>query len=79
MARLVDIHELLFGKPDPATLLPLDGAVADEVTALLTARGHAPTGDVGAALASWAGVANLEERMVAGAIDPLVLDELRRS
>jgi hypothetical protein len=42
--------------------------------------GYAPAGgDVGAALASWAGVANLEERMVPGAIDPLVLDELRKA
>src|SRR4051794_24092540 len=65
MARLIEIHELLFGRPDPATLLPLDGDVAAEVSALLTARGHAPTdGDVAAALAGWAGVANLEERMV---------------
>src|SRR5438067_1003075 len=31
-----------------------------------------------AALASWAGVENLEERMVPGRIDPLVLAHLRR-
>ena len=31
-----------------------------------------------AALADWAGIENLEERMVAGQIDPLVLAHLRR-
>jgi putative peptidoglycan binding protein len=33
--------------------------------------------DLDRALASWAGIENLEERLVAGAIDPLVLDQLR--
>ena len=70
LRRLLDLHQLYFGKPDPATLLPLDGDLADEVTRLLTALGHP-------SLEDWAGVENFEERMVDGAIDPLVLDRLR--
>ncbi|GAB4053128.1 DUF1028 domain-containing protein [Catellatospora paridis] len=76
LARLLDIHTLLFDKPDPATLLPLRDAVAAEVRALLAARGHAQS-DLDAALSDWAGIENLEERMVPGHIDPLVLTHLR--
>jgi len=75
LARLLDLHALYFDKPDPARLLALTGDLADEVRALL----GGPSGDLDAALASWAGVANLEERMVPGSIDPLVLAELRRA
>jgi uncharacterized Ntn-hydrolase superfamily protein len=80
VGRLVEMHTLYFERPDPATLLPLDGAVAAEVRALLAGAGH-PAGrsaaELDEALASWAGIANLEERIVSGAIDPLVLDQLR--
>jgi len=79
LARLLGIHEMLFGRPDPETLLDLTGDLADEVAALLTAAGHPPSGgDLDAALASWAGVENLEERLVSGRIDPVVLAHLRR-
>jgi len=82
LARLLDTHELLFGKPDPETLLDLDGTLADEVRERLAVAGH-PTANTGAdaldaALASWAGVENLEERIVPNKIDPKVLGELRR-
>ncbi len=76
LARLLDVHTLLFGKPDPDTLLPLDGALAAEVRELLAARGHTHS-DLDAALADWAGIENLEERMVPGHLDPLVLAHLR--
>jgi uncharacterized Ntn-hydrolase superfamily protein len=75
LTRLLGLHELYFGKPDPATLLELTGALADEVRSRLSALGHTH-GDLDAALASWAGVENLEERLVPGRIDPLVLDRL---
>ncbi len=81
LGRLLAIHSFLFERPDPATLIPLTGAIADEVGGLLTTAGHPPAGASGAdldeALASWAGVENLEERIVAGQIDPLVLEHLR--
>jgi uncharacterized Ntn-hydrolase superfamily protein len=79
LARLMEMHTLYFERPDPATLIPLPG-VASEVRERLTLAGH-PSGEsiaeLDEALASWAGIANLEERIVAGAIDPLVLAELR--
>lgn len=79
LGRLFDIHQMLFGEQDPATLLPLTGTVAEEVSALLAAAGH-PVGAPGLddALAAWAGVENLEERIVPGRIDPVVLEHLRR-
>ncbi|MBV9369355.1 MAG: DUF1028 domain-containing protein [Frankiales bacterium] len=76
LARLLDLHDIYFGKPDPATLLPLDGAVADEVRDRLAALGHTDA-DLDKALADWAGIENYEERLVPGQIDPIVLDKLR--
>lgn len=76
MARLLSMHSLYFERPDPATLIPLDGEVAVEVRGLLSEAGYTAA-DLDETLASWAGVENLEERIVAGAIDPLVLEQLR--
>ncbi|MEU4681392.1 DUF1028 domain-containing protein [Micromonospora sp. NPDC023737] len=76
--RLLAVHTLLFTRPDPASLLDLSGAVAAEVGALLAALGH-PVDDPEEALASWAGMENLEERLVPGRIDPVVLEHLRRA
>ena len=80
LTRLLELHTLYFERPDPATLLDLDGDVGAEVRERLAALGH-PAGpeptDLDEALASWAGIANLEERIVAGRIDPLVLGQLR--
>ncbi|MGH3328083.1 MAG: DUF1028 domain-containing protein [Streptomycetales bacterium] len=78
LGRLLELHELYFGRPDPASLLRLDGALSQEVRDRLTGLGHA-AGDLDAALASWAGIENLEERLVRGRIDPLVLGRLRRA
>ena len=72
LRRLLDLHRLYFGKPDPDTLLPLEGDVAAEVAQRLDALGYRTLDD-------WAGVENYEERMVAGHIDPLVLDKLREA
>nr|WP_296071267.1 DUF1028 domain-containing protein [uncultured Actinoplanes sp.] len=76
MARLLAMHSLYFERPDPATLIPLTGDTAAEVRERLSRAGHTAD-DLDEALASWAGVENLEERIVPGAIDPLVLDQLR--
>ncbi|MEE6261514.1 DUF1028 domain-containing protein [Plantactinospora sonchi] len=79
LGRLLEVHTMLFGRPDPATLLDLTGALADEVATLLAAAGHPNDGgDLDARLAAWAGVENLEERLVPARIDPLVLAHLRR-
>ncbi|NJP35180.1 DUF1028 domain-containing protein [Micromonospora thermarum] len=80
LGRLLAVHTLLFSRPDPATLLDLTGAVATEVVALLTALGHpAHPAAPDEALFSWAGLENLEERLVPGRIDPVVLDHLRKA
>lgn len=76
LARLLDIHELFFGKSDPAALLSLDGDLGVEVRRLLQVSDQS---NVDEALASWAGVENLEERMVLGKIDPVVLRYLRNT
>jgi uncharacterized Ntn-hydrolase superfamily protein len=78
LSRLLDLHALYFDKPDPATLLDLADQLADEVAGRLAALGYSDA-DLEAALASWAGVANLEERLVPGKIDSQVLAHLRTS
>ncbi len=76
LVRLLGIRDLLFERPDPAACLPLEGDVADEVRRRLTTLGHTDF-YLTTALEGWAGIENLEERMVPGRIDPLVLDHLR--
>lgn len=70
VGRLLDLHDLYFGKPDLATALPLAGELAAEVAQRLAHLGYPD-------LETWAGVENYEERMLDGLIDPLVLDQLR--
>lgn len=72
LGRLLALHDLYFGKPDPADLLPLEGALAEEVSTLLTRLGYET-------LDAWAGTENFEERLVPGKLDPLILDQLRNS
>lgn len=72
LSRLVDLHELYFGRPDPASLLPLQGALHDEVRDRLGRLGFSSLDD-------WAGMENYEERLVDGAIDPVVLGKLREA
>jgi uncharacterized Ntn-hydrolase superfamily protein len=72
LQRLLELHQLYFGKPDPATLLDLTGSLAHEVDARVRSLGHAD-------LDSWAGYENYEDRMVAGKLDPLVLEKLREA
>jgi len=70
LSRLLDLHRLYFDRPDPDTLLPLEGELAAEVDLRLRSLGFETLDD-------WAGVENYEERMVDGQIDPLVLGQLR--
>jgi uncharacterized Ntn-hydrolase superfamily protein len=81
LARLLEIHDRLFGKPDPKTLMDLTGSLAEEVRSLLGLRGHiagdVSTQELDRVLASWAGMENLEARLVPGRMDPIVLEFLR--
>lgn len=70
LARLLDLYDLYFGKP--ASTLPLEGELAAEVADRLARLGHP-------SLDSWAAVENYEERVVVGAIDPVVLEKLREA
>jgi uncharacterized Ntn-hydrolase superfamily protein len=68
LARLLELHHLYFGRPEET--LPLEGDLAVEIGERLSRLGYAT-------LEEWAGIANFEERMVDGAIDVLVLQQLR--
>jgi uncharacterized Ntn-hydrolase superfamily protein len=73
--RLLDLHDLYFGKPDPATLIAM-AEVGPEVEAHLVRLGY-DVSDFDAAYDAWLGTENYEERHVPGHIDPLVLDRMR--
>lgn len=70
LVRLLDLHEVYFGRPDPAVILPVEGQLADEVQERLGRLGYD-------SLEGWAGVENYEQRLVPGGIDPVVLAKLR--
>ena len=82
LARLHGLHELLYGEASDADKIPLEGAVAEEVRELLILVGHPPAGDedgLQTALRAWVAAENLEERWWGeDALDPVVLDHLRR-
>lgn len=81
LERLLGLHDLLFGEPDPEALLDLSGELLAEVRDRLAAQGFASADDSAAAtetaLARWAGRENLEERLVEGKLDPVVLEYMR--
>ena len=71
LRRLYGIHQALFGKTPKEEWLELDETLRAEVDERLARLGYA-------SLADWAGVENLEERVDGdGAIDPVVLEQLR--
>lgn len=70
LGRLLRMHDLVFGKPTETW--PLEGEVADRLRRALDALGYADP-DLMDALEHAAGVENLEERLVPGAVDPVVL------
>jgi uncharacterized Ntn-hydrolase superfamily protein len=76
LARLHDIHSLLFGKTPPDQWVAVDDALHAELVDRLTKLGY--EGGLDRALAAWAGTENLEERLDGTQkIDPVVLSELR--
>jgi uncharacterized Ntn-hydrolase superfamily protein len=77
LARLYEMHALLFGKTPREEWVDVDDELRSELTARLAALGY--DGGFSGALEAWSGTENLEER-VDGVekIDPVVLAELRR-
>ena len=70
LGRLLRLHDLVFGKP--AETWPIEGEVADRLRRALDSLGYIDP-DLMDALEHAAGVENLEERLVPGAVDPVVL------
>lgn len=82
LERLLDLHDVFFSKPDTSDLLEVTDELSAEVGAMLRRLGFPPVGDdavsLGLALMQWAGVENLEERVVPEPkLDPVVLRILR--
>ena len=73
LGRLLRMHDLVFGKPTGTW--PVEGEVADRLRRALDALGYVNP-DLMDALEHAAGVENLEERLVPGAVDPVVLSYL---
>jgi uncharacterized Ntn-hydrolase superfamily protein len=72
LRRLYGLHQQLFGETPREQWLPVDDELRAEIEGHLARLGHERLED-------WAGVANLEERVDGDeAIDPVVLNELRR-
>jgi len=78
LERMLDLHELYFGRTPDAELLVLDGALADELRGWLAKVGY-DSGDVARDLYDWMGRENFEERWRDAKVDPVVLEHLRRS
>ena len=74
LQRLYSIQDMLFGHTPEYQLIPLEQVQA-ELTELLARVGH--PGPVERGLREWAGMENLEERLYAGRVDPVVLRALR--
>ncbi|HZR95222.1 MAG TPA: DUF1028 domain-containing protein [Gaiellaceae bacterium] len=73
LRRLYTLHDRLFGVTPREDWLPLDETLRSEVNERLAALGYD-------SLDSWAGVANLEERVDGESeIDPVVLEALREA
>ena len=76
LARLYNLHDLLFGKTSHEDWLPVDDELRAELQQRLGALGY--HGELDQALNDWAGTENLEERVDGiERIDPVVLAELR--
>lgn len=88
LGKLLRMHRLYFGRPDPADLLPIDSALARELQTLVRRLGYAEADangqwDAASQAAFWALVSseNLEERWspetTPDHLDKVVLDYLR--
>ncbi|HEY7398909.1 MAG TPA: DUF1028 domain-containing protein [Gaiellaceae bacterium] len=76
IARLYELHALLFGKTPASKWVPVDDELRGELAERLAKLGY--EGELADALTAWAGTENLEERLDGiERIDPVVLEELR--
>jgi uncharacterized Ntn-hydrolase superfamily protein len=77
LRRIYGLHQAIFGKTPREEWLPVDEALEAELRERLARLGY--DGEPADTLSRWAGNENLEERVDgAEAIDPVVLEELRR-
>jgi uncharacterized Ntn-hydrolase superfamily protein len=73
LKRIYALHQQLFGRTPERFWLPLEGELRDEVDERLGRLGFD-------SLEAWASVENLEERVNdSGAVDPVVLEALRKA
>ena len=79
LVRLLSLHELYFGKPNPEDLHPLEDDLHAEVDAMLVSLGHGGDESLDERLFDWMGWENYEERHVPGHIDVVVLLKLREA
>jgi len=76
LARLYRLHDLFFGTTPEAEWIAVDDVLRNEMSERLAGLGY--DGQLAQAFASWAGTANLEERIDGvERVDPVVLAELR--
>ena len=86
LKRLLDLHHLYLGKTNPNDILPIDANIARELQSLMQRRGYyagALNGEWDAAtqkaFREFAGIENVEDRLLEGAfIDRVVLEFLRK-
>ena len=77
LRRLYRLHDAIFGKTPREEWLPVDEQLAHELGERLARLGY--EGELEDAFVRWAGTENLEERVDGvEALDPVVLEELRR-
>jgi uncharacterized Ntn-hydrolase superfamily protein len=77
LRRIYGLHHAIFGETPREEWLPVDEELGSELRVRLGRLGF--DGELDAALFRWAGEENLEERVDGvEAIDPVVLEELRR-
>jgi uncharacterized Ntn-hydrolase superfamily protein len=78
LERMLDLHDLYFGRTPDDELLILDESLEAELRPRLARAGYS-SGDVARDLYDWMGRENFEERWHDGRVDPVVLEQLRNS
>jgi uncharacterized Ntn-hydrolase superfamily protein len=78
LQRIYRLHQAIFGETPRDQWVQVDDGLAEEVRERLARLGY--EGELGDAFLRWAGNENLEERVDGiETVDPVVLEELRRS